>query len=401
MGVDTALSQAPTDYRTIFETLFIPRRVEYTLQMVRGAGPIVTKDEWEEIRHTLEFGLPFANVWSLVSQLLLIAGPKLKQAGIRKEWLPYLKQGVERSQELTDVGVEAQLQLQLGLLCQVLGKYQEADTALAASAYRYAALNDKGNQAYTLSRQAYVARLRQQSNKAKLLVEQALTLLTNNDARCEHCYFVKGALALDDNDPVSAEHWFRQSLALCEAHDNKLLIAQRSGNIGVALAQQRRFDEAILYYERAIELFQKMQDDSQRAVMQMNLGNVYLRAEKPDKALILYVEAEPALQNAHDELHLAKIELNMGIAHRQMSEWKEAERRLRNAQERSRQLNNILTQANVLDELGLLYWEQGVIANAKTVFQEALALLNSIERRPADEAVYQIVSEHLAAMTST
>jgi len=209
---------------------------------------------------------------------------------------------------------------------------------------------------------------------------------------------VLGTLALNDNDPAQAADWFKQSLTLCEQLNDKRLIAQRWGNVGLALYLQRQFEAAQDCYQRSITLFIEAQDDVQRAVMQMNLGNLYLVSTQPDKALELYTLAEPPLNRAHDSLHLAMIDLNRGIAKRQLHEWQQAEQLLQKSIVGWEKLGDIVMLGKTLYQLGLLYYDQKAMVKAQTIFQGALKRLDEIQPDPARDALYKKITSRLQGM---
>lgn len=295
------------------------RMLRYLLAQIEQAAGLPPPEPVRRLAmYLLDGVLALPAHWPLASQLLVQLSPKMEQAGHRRDWLPYVEQGIEQSQALADARTTAELQLKAGMLYQLLGEYPTAERQLAASATGFAALSEPHNQARAINRRAYVHWLQRQPVAAARLAQTALALLAETDAERGSSYTVLGAVALDDQAGGRAVAYFRQALAYWQPTNNVPMIARRLRDLGVALRQADNYTEAISCYEQALHLFTEVQEPSQAAVVQMNLGNVYLQLGQPERALGLYRLAEPIFQQTCDEPQLTILYRNIGEAHAQL-----------------------------------------------------------------------------------
>jgi tetratricopeptide (TPR) repeat protein len=384
---------------------YLYRAIDFVKKEAQSGASILTEVQRTQALHILGYALEFSvrdtNTWSITRDLLLGLAPKLELSGFHAEWLPYVKQGIIASDKNFDSQSKALLQSYLGLLLRVLGNYEAAHDALILSAIHFEKSGNIVHWAQALTQRAHLYCIQRRHHEARTLLHQVSILLPETDLQHEYIYYVQGLLALNENDPATAEQWFKKSLQLCERQNDKRLIAKRLGNLGTALYAQRQLEQAQAYYERSIALFGEVHDDVQRAMMQMGVGNIYLLRQQPHKALEEYVKAEPSLSRAYEVLHLAMLNVNWAIAKRQLGEWQEAEDRLFNAISRWRQLNDLHRLANALYELGLLYHEQQFIEKAQSAFDEALVCLAKSEPSPARDALQAKIAGCLEQLGAT
>jgi tetratricopeptide (TPR) repeat protein len=319
----------------------------------------------------------------------------MEQAGHRDDWIPYLEQGILQSNLLADLQAEAELRLHLGYLYQLIGKLAEADTQSRFSAKCFESLDELHGRARALNRLAYIARLQRKYDEANKFIEIVLGLLDEEDPERANSHFVLGIIAFDTRDWQNALHHFQCSLHVWQKQGDKRQIAWGLRNLGPTLHEMGRYEQAVECYSNAIKLLEEMHDLAQQAVTQMNLGVVYLTLDQPQQALGLFLCADPILRKVCDDLHRAMNYCNMGIAHRMLKEWNQAEASLLSSVERWEQIGNTEAIANVIDELGLVYLEQGLLEKAMATFQDALERLAPIENEPGYQHRYETIKKHL------
>jgi tetratricopeptide (TPR) repeat protein len=321
--------------------------------------------------------------------------PKLEQAGYRDEWMAYLEQGIRQSRHLGDLEAEAELHLQLGVLDELRGNYEEASRHFEASAHGFETLNSPLNQARALNRLAYVARRQRQFEVAARWVEAALDLLEEQEAERAYSYLVLGAIALDQQHWPEAADYFQKSLSLAERQNNGRMMARTLLGLGVAWRGLAKYQEAITSYQRAMALFAEIQDPIHHSVAQMNLGNVYLALEQPSEALKCYLPAERIFRQAQDRLSLAQINHNIGLVYSQLQQWEQAKEVYLLSISQQREVGNVALLVDTLNELGLLYLARGQLAKAIATFKEALNQLAKIEHEPGYESLCQLIATNL------
>ncbi|MBX3013627.1 MAG: tetratricopeptide repeat protein [Caldilineaceae bacterium] len=338
-----------------------------------AVAPPVAERQW--LMHLLDYALKVPALWSLTSQVLIKAAPTMEQAGHRRDWLPYVQQGLEASHQQGDGATAAEMQLQAGMLHQLLGEYDQADRYLTSSAVTFEVLGDQQNQARAFNRLAYVARLQRRYADAVQVAQQALSLLAPTDAECGSSHTVLGAVALDFQRWDEALHHFQQALAHWQPSGNQRMIARRLRDLGPALRAQQRYAEARACYEQAIELFGEIADPLQQAVTRTNLGVVYTELGQPEQAIQLYRQAEPIFRQTYDERQLAMLLNNLALAYQAQQQMALAETTYHQSIACWQSVGDMVALVTVMDGLGLLYLEQQNYAKALPLFQQAYTLL--------------------------
>lgn len=387
------------DYPNIFRT-YIVQGAQQTLAQVRQCEDLGRQPAMRDtILHMLDFILTHPATVAQGLEILERLAPQMEQAGYWESWMPYLQQGLHQSQTFGDTHAEARLYLWLGILYQQQSQLAQAYRHLQQSATGFATVGDGTNQAKALNRLAYVARLQRSYTASQHAVDQALTLLANDDAERSFSYFVKGVIAFDHGDWANAVEQFQRSIQWIEPLGDQRTLARRLRNLGPALRALGRYDEAIACYTRAIALFEAVYDPVQQAVTRMNLGVVYLMCAQPTQALAQFTQAEPVFREVHDRLHLAMLQTNQGIAYRLLQDWAQAEQYQKASIEHFQQLGNLAAQVNALDELGLVYLDQQALDKAQATFQEATGLLEQMQLDPAYPALCTTIQEHQQALS--
>lgn len=395
MVVDQAVRPAPVNAEFIFFIGCLKRSIRRLLARLRHTESLFSVDDQAQAIHTLDYALQQPEIWPETRPLLLELAPLLEQAGYRDEWQPYLEQGLVLSRRLADREAEAELALQLGVLCQLRSDYAAARQHLEASKQQFEALNNSLNLSRALNNLAYVACLQRQFQEAIHLVETALSLLHDQASESAFSYFVLGAVALDQGHWAKAETFLKQAHHLWQQVNNKRMQGRCLMGLCAALRPQEKYQAALEVGQQAITIFEAVHDPVHRAISQMNLGNVYLTLAQPEQALELYQPAERVFRQTQSLLLLAHINHNMGMAYRQLKEWPTAEAAYQRSLTYQEQLGNLAWLVDTMDGLGLLYLAQGQPEQASVIFEAALTRLAEIEGQPRYDHLLAMLSEHL------
>ncbi len=389
-----AMTMTVSDYPLAFRS-YIIKSVQFSLSRVRMADNILARNDREQALHALSYALKLPEAWPDARDLLLAMAPKMEQLGFLDEWLPYLEYGLRQSQLQGDCDAEAELHFQLGLFYQLRGDYAKAHASFEAAAAQHKTLSPTRNLARALNKLAYVARHQRRFDEAASLINQALELLSEEDAERAYSYLVFGTIELDKHNWQQAADLFQQSLELWQKEKDHRMMAWSLTNLGAALRPLQRDKEAIAAYEQAISLLKKIHDPVHLAGAQMNLGNVYLTQREARGALEFYRPAEVIFRQTGDTYRLALVYLNMGMAYRQLEAWEKAENAYRASIKQWGKLGNIAGLVNVLDGLGLLYLNRRQPQEAKKIFRQALTRLAEIADDPAYEYLLDMLEGHL------
>ena len=395
MAVDPPPGQPDSPYAALFRQ-YIQRSTQAMLAAVQSAGPALPAEQREQSLHTLDFALELPEAWPDTRDLLLVLAPKLDQAGMRQDTIPYLQRGIERCQAAGDLAGQAGMELLLGTLLATLGRMDEARSLTMASAARFEAVGDRHYQARALNSLAYIDRSQQHGDSAAQLVQQAMSLVTPEDSETTNSHFILGGLAMDNRDWLAALDYFQQALAGWRRHENPVMVARSLTNLGAAQRGAGQVDEAIASFTQAMALMGELGDPVNQAITRMNLGNLYWATGQPQQAMAHFVQAEPVFRQAQDEQLLARINTNMGVVYVQLGQWEQAHAALTTAIDQNRAIRDRRAAANALDSLGELHLRQGRPAAAMTCLEQALTELDDLVTKPGYAGLVAEIQGHIA-----
>lgn len=391
MVVEAPTGQPDRVYAALFRQ-YIQRGAQAALAAVQSAGPVLPVEEQEQSLHALEFALELPDAWPEARALLLALAPRLEQAGYRQGAVPFLQRGIEQCQTAGDLAGQAELELDLGILELARGRLDTARDLFQASAGRCEAASQPHKMARALNRWAYCERLQQRSASAAGLVQQAMSLVTPDDAEWAYGQFVLGCLAVDRGDWPEALHEFEAALAGWQRHDDPVMSARSLTNLGTAQRGAGQIAAAIASFTEAIDLMGALGDTVNQAATRLNLGNAYWALGQPQQALEQYKLAEPVFRQTQDDLRLARVTLNMGAVYLQLERWQQAEEAMTAAVAMNRALGDRRGVANALDGLAELALHQGQYSAAESSLHAALAELAGLETQPS----YALLLSHIA-----
>lgn len=317
--------------------------------------------------------------WIATRDLILAFAPKMEIAGFRDEWIPYLQRAIALSRQAGDQEGEASIGHQLGILYQVDSQWDSAIEILQSSGQYFLTSDQPRTYANILNRLGYIARNQGELGRAEQFATQALNFLKEDDKERHFSLFVLGVTASDKLQWKDAEHYYRQSLEICQLHNDFRNVARRHRDIGVAFDGQDNLRNARSYYEQAICMFEQMGDRFEAAVTKMNLGIVYSKLGNSPKALDYYADAEAVFRHIRDELHLGYVIFNQGVDYQELERFSEAEDKFKTAIEIRYQVSNPASVIYVQIVLGELYLQTGRQDDAFRIFDKALRQIEQID----------------------
>ncbi len=131
--------------------------------------------------------------------------------------------------------------------------------------------------------------------------------------------------------------------------------ANVQNNIGLVYKRLEKFDEALAYYEKALELFRKIDNKSQMATALSNIGNVYDNLGKSEKAIELQQQAYEINKAIGNKRGMASNLNNMGIAYTSLSQYNKALEYLNQTKSIYEELGDLINLGIVHSYLGESY----------------------------------------------
>lgn len=394
--VDGDAAASSDSYASLFRH-YIQRSVQMAYEQVTQSQAGLSDDERNQALHVFQFALNVPDLWPETCKLLLALAPKLEQAGFRRDFAPFLEDGIAACQEKQDWAAQAELECHQAMLLLAMGQMQPARALLTRSAQHAAAAHDPVRQAAALNRQAFVEQLQQHDACAAELVAEAEALITPTDREWAYSCFVRGCLALNRRDWAAAREYFQQALEDWQRCDDPVMSARGLVNLGMVLRNIQQPAQAITAFTSAIDLMTQVGDTANIAAARMNLGNAYLDLQRLLEAQEQYEQAEHFFRLTLDHLRLGKVTLNLGIITMKQQRWQQARTRFAAAVDLYHDLGDRRGAANALDGIAECYLAEGRRADAEQTASAALAELAGIEDHPGNAALLAHIRRHLDA----
>lgn len=136
------------------------------------------------------------------------------------------------------------------------------------------------------------------------------------------------------------------------------IVAISYADLGSIMTVTKRPEEAIKYYERAIELRKLQGELRNRARDIMSLATVYARQSQFDQSIPLFKEAYELNVTAKDRFGRAMTASNLALNYRDVQQYDQAERYFDEAMEIYKQLNNPYRIASTSSMMSQMYFDR-------------------------------------------
>lgn len=357
--LETSTDRYSTDNPSLFFHHAAVRMTQRSLMQVQTCGEAMSDEVHVQALHILNYAMHLDVEWSLTSALLLQLADKFEKRGHREGWLTFLLQGLHLSQKYDDRIATAELHLHIGYLYQLSGNLGDACTNYAASAAGFAEVGHDKRRARALNRYGFTVWQQQKPRLALQLINDAQQLVDDNHPEYANSLLVKGWIYFGDQNWETSLWCFNQSVVILQASGNQYQLACALRDLGAPLQKLMRYEEAITSYQRAIDLFDKSHNRFQKAVVNMNLGVVYIMYQQATLALQHFNSAEPVFRQLHDQEHLGKLYLNQALAYRINGNLSMSERLLRASIALFNRLGNSAWKTNAVEELQTTLMQMG------------------------------------------
>jgi len=382
--------------RTVFQQSIL-RAAKHVLHQLERNQNDYRQDVVQDALALLNYGIKSPQAWPQMKQMLIKLAPQMEQIGAWHDWLPYLLEGLKWSQKYHDREAEAVIRFHLGVLEHQLGNYDKAIRHLTLSEALYLELGDRVGQVRTLNRKAATLRRKRDFVKATEILWSAIAISEKENADTAYSYLLLGLVQHDQRHWSQAVQYFRKALSLSrKAADSSSITAWSYANLGTSLSHLQDFSEAENCFAQALRQFEQINDPLNRAVAQMNLGNMYLMQEKPLLAVEQYSAAYPVFQSIYDLLNSALVQVNLAMAYRELEDWEKSEQAYFASFETLRLLEDGERLANAMAGLGLVYLQQAHTDAAIAQFEEALDVLSELKQTPRRTYLCKEICKHLA-----
>ncbi|MCS6817492.1 MAG: tetratricopeptide repeat protein [Blastocatellia bacterium] len=165
-----------------------------------------------------------------------------------------------------------------------------------------------------------------------------------------------------------------------------------------SLAELGDFEEALRYYDEALQLQRRHRDRRGMSVTLMAIGDTYLfRMGKPEQSLNAYAQALELKREVKDRKGEPEVLHQMAYAHYVMGQHEEAERLYRQVLDLARKVKNRRAEGNALNGLGNCLLARGQAPEALAMYEQALPVRKKAkDERGVANTTYNIGRAYMA-----
>ncbi len=186
--------------------------------------------------------------------------------------------------------------------------------------------------------------------QAKPYMERALQFYTliGDAGSVGRCVNGLALSYLQLGDPIKAVQLIEQSIAVQQAAGHKVRLALAHSNMGYALMQLRRYQEARVHAEQSLVLRRENSDLEGIGTSLLILGGIAMHEEQYDSAIVLFEEALDICRQVGDRRDAATALMGLGLCRLNQGHYEEAEPWYRQSLSMYRDLGNEFGIARVL-----------------------------------------------------
>lgn len=162
--------------------------------------------------------------------------------------------------------------------------------------------------------------------------------------------------------------------------------------LGNNLKFYKKYDEALIYFNKALSIETELKNFSGMAICENNIGNLYDDLKKNKEAINHYEKGLGYAESANYKLLQTDLLTNAGRLYQKEKNYAKAEKYLKKSEAICRELEATQSLKSVCGNLGDLYFFQKKYDLSEKYYQEALALAKEIE----DQEYLYIAHENLA-----
>jgi tetratricopeptide (TPR) repeat protein len=191
--------------------------------------------------------------------------------------------------------------------------------------------------------------------------------------------------------PDEALEYYQQALEINQKLGYEQGAAHNLNNIGTLYNGLGKHDEALKCQEEALEISKKFKDEQAIANSLTNIGIIYTDSGKPEEALKLFQEAlEIDKKNKYQE-GIANVFNNIGLAHSNLKETDQALNDYQKALIINKKIGYKEGVATNLGNIGLIYITLGKPEEALKYYQEALDIFMHMNAQPRIEILLKLI----------
>jgi len=191
--------------------------------------------------------------------------------------------------------------------------------------------------------------------------------------------------------PDEALEFYQQALEINRKLGYEQGAAHNLNNIGTLYNELGKHDEALKCQEEALEISKKFKDEQAIANSLTNIGIMYTDSVKPEEALKLFQEVLEINKKNKCQEGISNVFNNIGLAHSKLRETNQALDYYEKALKINKKIGYKEGVATNLGNIGLIYITLGKSEEALKYYQEALEVFMHMNAEPRIEILLKLI----------
>jgi DNA-binding SARP family transcriptional activator/predicted ATPase/Flp pilus assembly protein TadD len=244
---------------------------------------------------------------------------------------------------------------------------------------------DLSSRAYTLSILGWGLQIQSRHDEAEVALTEAIALFeqTDNPLQLSLALIRLGSLYWRKRELTRTLPYYERSLQIEQRLQNKRGMNRAYGGIGLVYEFMGKYDEALPWLQKALALDRELENQLGITRNLGNLGSLYYKLGDYPQALLCYQEAAKMEQEGQRKSDLGTWHGAMGDIYRRLGEEEQARRQYDQAIALHEETGDRFNLCTALLGKGELYLLRGDYEQAGTLIQQGKRLASEIQRQEA------------------
>lgn len=171
----------------------------------------------------------------------------------------------------------------------------------------------------------------------------------------------------------------------CQAEERAPVVSGQAAEAALESAQRLveagKFDDAVLAYQRALQVFQEQNAPAAQATVMSDMGVLYRRMGAMDRSLVFQQQAMALYEELGDVAGRAISLRRIGVLYRHLGQFEDAITAQEDALALLRSIDDQQGMGTIFTNLGTIYGDLGRLNEAREYFERALRVYAALENR--------------------
>jgi tetratricopeptide (TPR) repeat protein len=359
--------------------------------------------ERQNLYLAVQAGLRYTQTWTDTTELILQLFEFIEIQGYWWEWIQIFEQAIQHC-PLNHEAKEAQLLNRLGFLYRLNSQVEQAletHQNAQALAFQAGAQLEEAYAHFFLSDDYLALEKYPQAEHHCRLALEGFQALGVTGLKLAAVLNTRGMIAHALGDYARADRDFLETIAICRAHGRAIKQANGLNNLAITLQAQGKVEEALCCLQEARDLLAATFHKVALIHTQLSLGSLYFSMGEFVQAEATFREVDRAYLQQVNLSYLAFTLNNLGNTLLALGQFEEAGPYLEQSIAHWRALENKMMLGNTLGDLAKTRAQQGQVAVALALYEEAIALLAGFPQNAWARKRYEVLVREQQVLNGT